>query len=239
MRIPEASGGAVTIGEPGRRWTTVRRIAAYGAALAMLPYFIIKIFWTVDGLRGGGLHEGAWSTLNWAAINGLTVGMAGLAIVLGLALGQRWGARVPAWLLLSPAWIGMGFLVSMIPLLPVSLLLAQDDWEATGSAALPAWELPLIGLSFTGFALGLAVAAPLRQAAMAAAFTGRVDEAGSAASASGPLQATAARIATAVCVGIGLPQIYWALGGAAGLERPGSGDLRGGTFSPRTTACGP
>ncbi|GII04515.1 hypothetical protein Pta02_65230 [Planobispora takensis] len=127
----------------------------------MLPYFVIKIFWTVEGLRGGGLHGGAWSTLNWAAINGMTVGMAGVAILLGLALGRRWGERIPAWLLLLPAWIGMGFLVSMIPLLPASLLPAREDWEATESAGLPSWELPLIGLSFTGFALGLAVAAPI------------------------------------------------------------------------------
>ena len=42
------------------------QVAGYGAALAMTPYLILKIFWTIDGLRGGGLHEGAWSHLNWA-----------------------------------------------------------------------------------------------------------------------------------------------------------------------------
>ncbi|MBG0826385.1 hypothetical protein HS041_01125 [Planomonospora sp. ID67723] len=40
-------------------------------------------------------------------------------------------------------------------------LLAREDWDAAGSASPPSWELPLIGLSFAGFGLGLAVAAPL------------------------------------------------------------------------------
>ncbi len=34
-------------------------MAAYGAAAAMAPYFVMKIVWTIDGLRGGGLREGA------------------------------------------------------------------------------------------------------------------------------------------------------------------------------------
>ncbi|GAT70189.1 PAT1 domain containing protein [Planomonospora sphaerica] len=226
MRIPHAPDGAAT-GEAGPRWAKARKVAAYGAALAMLPYFVIKVFWTVDGLRGGGLQDGAWSTLDWAAVNAMTVGMAGAAILLGLALGQRWGMRIPAWLLLSPAWIGMGFLVSMIPLLPVMLLLAREDRDAAGSASLPSWELPLIGLSFAGFALGLAVAGPLYAGQRwPEAFAGRVDAEGAPAGASGPLQVTAARIAMAVCAVIGLPQLYWGAGGTLGLERPGTGDLR-------------
>lgn len=196
---------------------TVRRVAAYGAALAMLPYFVIKIFWTVDGLRGGGLHEGAWSTLNWAAINGLTVAMSGLGILLGLALAQRWGMRVPGGVMVLPAWIGFGFLVPMIPILPVLLLFATGDTGSSadgGDPTLPVWEVRLVAVSFAGFALGSALAVPLYAAQRwPAAFSHRP-----AAGPPGEPVRSLALLASAVCVALGLPQLFWALGGTAGLD---------------------
>lgn len=203
---------------------SVRRVAAYGAALAMLPYFVIKIFWTIDGLRGGGLDEGAWSTLDWAAINGLTVAMSALAIMLGLALGQRWGMRIPGGALVLPAWIGTGFLVPLIPVMPLlALFVAGDDGgSGTGDLALPAWEIRLISASFAGFALGMAVAVPLYAAhRWPETFTRRP-----AGDSAGPMRAvrltepvrTLASLAIAVCVALALPQLFWGLGGTAGLD---------------------
>lgn len=195
----------------GTVWSRAGRVAAYGAAVAMTPYFVLKVFWTLDGLRGGGLHEGAWSHLDWAVINGLTVVMSGLAMLLGLALAQRWGRRVPAWLMLLPAWIGMGFLVPMIPLIPI-LAVITDTGGTTGEAPMTAGETALLSVSFAGFALGVAVAAPVYAARRwpEAFSSGDVSRLG--------LRVTMARLAAALCVALGLPQLFWALGGTFGLN---------------------
>ncbi|AVT29155.1 hypothetical protein C6361_06225 [Plantactinospora sp. BC1] len=179
----------------------------------MAPYFVMKIFWTIDGLRGGGLHEGAWSHLDWAAVNGLTVAMSGLAILLGLALAQRWGARVPAWLMLLPGWIGMGLLVPMTPLIPILALVNTNTGETATEAPMTGWEVGLLAVSFAGFALGMAIAAPvyaLRR--WPEAFSGR------SLSARHGVRVTVARLAAALCVLLGLPQLFWGFGGTIGLN---------------------
>jgi hypothetical protein len=193
----------------------VRRFAGYWAAIAMLPYLVIKIFWTVDGLRGGGLRDGAWSRLDWAAINALTVGMAGLAVLLGLALARPWGNRLPGGLLLFPAWIGGGFLVPMLPLMPILLLLTIGNTTTTttaeAAAALPALEVALVSVSFAGFALGVAVAFPLY-------VLQRWPDALKSRLPAGTVDLTTARVTAGTAAVLGLSQIYWALGGTLGLD---------------------
>jgi hypothetical protein len=196
----------------GVNWPRVGRVAAYGTALAMAPYFVLKIVWTIDGLRGGGLHDGAWSHLDWSVINGLTVAMSGLGILFGLALAQRWGMRAPAWLMLLPGWIGMGFLVPMIPLVPF-LALVSTDTGGTEEAPMAAWEVGLLSVSFAGFALGVAIAAPVYAARRwPAAF------AGPGSPGRPGVRVTVARLAAGLCVAIGLPQLFWALGNTSGLN---------------------
>ncbi|WP_326557246.1 hypothetical protein [Micromonospora sp. NBC_01796] len=198
---------------PGGYWPSVGRVAAYGAVFAMAPYFVMKVYWTIDGLRGGGLHEGAWSHLNWATINGLTVAMSGLAMLLGLALAQRWGLRVPGWLILLPGWIGMGFLVPMIPVIPFLALVSTDTGATAAEAQMTAWEIGLLSVSFAGFALGLAIAAPVYavrrwpDGLVGAGVPGRPG-----------VRVTVARLAAALCLALGLPQLFWALGGTIGLN---------------------
>jgi hypothetical protein len=197
-------------------------MAAYGAAAAMLPYFVIKIGWTVDGLTGGGRREGAWSVLDWGAVNALTVAMAGLAIVLGLALARPWGMRAPAWLLLAPGWLASGFLVSMIPVLPAVFVLSA----AAGPPGAASTFEPLVGLSFTGFALGLAVAVPgYARARWPHAFRGRVADGAEPPAAVRDLRRTAGALVAAVCAALGLVQAFWAVGGTLGLD-PASLDAR-------------
>lgn len=206
-------------GVAGPWWTKARRVAGYGAALAMLPYFIVKIFWTLEGLRGRGLHDGAWSELNWTAVNGLTVGMAGVAILLGLALGQRWGVRIPGWVVLLPAWISTGFLVPMIPILPL-LLLTSGGGDTTADQVVPAWEIALLSASFAGFGLGVAVAAPLYfWQRWPHAFRHRTAADPAVVSTTWPTARTVAKLAMAVSVALGLSQLYRALGGSFGLDQ--------------------
>lgn len=189
------------------------RVAAYGAVAAMAPYLVMKIFWTIDGLRGGGLHDGAWSHLDWAVVNGMTVAMSGLAMLLGLALAQRWGLRVPAWLMLVPSWIGMGFLVPMIPLIPLLALMDTDTGAAAAEGRMSAAEVGVLSVSFGGFALGVAIAAPIYAVRRwPAAFSGR------GVPGRPGVRVTVARLAAALCVALGLPQLCWALGATIGLN---------------------
>ncbi|WP_328475095.1 hypothetical protein OHA21_17445 [Actinoplanes sp. NBC_00393] len=196
------------------RAATIGRVAAYGAAFAMAPYFVLKIFWTLDGLHGGGLHEGAWSHLTWAVINGLTVVMSGLAMLLGLALAQPWGLRAPAWPIVVPAWIGMGFLVPMIPLIPFLALVNTDTGDSGAAAPMSAWEIGLLSVSFAGFAVGVVLAAPFYAARRwPAAFHGTDLPARTG------VLVTVARLAAALCLALGLPQLAWALGATIGLNQ--------------------
>ncbi|WP_433320189.1 hypothetical protein ACQP0U_15785 [Micromonospora sp. CA-269861] len=185
----------------------------------MVPYFVVKVIWTLDGLRGGGLHDGAWSKLDWTALNGLTVAMAGAAILLGLALGQRWGMRIPGWLILLPAWIGTGFLVPMIPILP-ALLLTTGGGDTAADVVVPAWEVALVSVSFAGFGLGMAVAVPLYVwQRWPHALTGRTPTDQAVVRTSGAVERAVANLAAAVSVALGLPQLYWGLGGSLGLDQ--------------------
>jgi hypothetical protein len=211
-----------------------RQVAAYFAALAMLPYFLLKVFWVGDGLHGGGMHTGVWKTLDWVAVNAMTVAMAGTAIVLGLALGQRWGLRLPAWSLLLPAGVGMGFLCSVLPLVPVLAALPDAGADPAGpKLPMAAWEVGMISVSFAGFGLGLAVAVPLYVRERWPALFARPD-----ALRGGGLEGTArtgvhdhdhvrylwvslARAATVVCAVLAVAQTYWAFGGTLGLDPQG------------------
>jgi hypothetical protein len=93
------------------------------------------------------------SRAGWIALNTATIVMAGIGIVVALALVRPWGLRIPARLLVAGSWIGAGFLVPLLPYALVGLF----DIEG---GELPAWEAVLIQAGFVGMGLGLAVALP-------------------------------------------------------------------------------
>ncbi|NUW34341.1 hypothetical protein HTZ77_23295 [Nonomuraea sp. SMC257] len=186
----------------------LRRVAAFTAAGSMSLYLMVKIVWIVLELRHG--------TADWVMLNLVTVVMALTGITLGLALGQSWGMRLPAWLVLPFAWIGSGFLVSLLPYMLVSAFLAQDSPSPGDGAALPAWEGVFISVGFAGMAVGLVVALPLYLAERwPHAFAGRVGRVGlvglpaSEAGRAWPLLPAAA---------LAVVWSFWAAGGTAGLN---------------------
>ncbi|MEO3754578.1 hypothetical protein [Streptomyces sp. B6B3] len=212
------------------RWDGMGRIGGYGAALAMTPYLVIKISWVVGALFGL-LPTGGDATLaEWVVLNGATVVMAGVGIALALALVRPWGMRIPGPPLALAAWVGAGFLVSVLPFAVVGSLLGSDDAEPDGAAdgpaatdpggdagaTLPAWEAGLIQAGFVGMGLGLALALPgyLRRR-WPTAFAGRLGD--------GPGRSSvrwAIRSAIAAGAVPGAVWLYWAAGGTAGLAHP-------------------
>jgi hypothetical protein len=135
------------------RWERVGGLAAYGAALALTPYLLIKVSWVAGALAGLLPTGDGMSTSGWIALNTATIVMAGIGIVVALALVRPWGLRIPARLLVAGSWIGAGFLVPLLPYALVGLF----DLEG---GELPAWEAVLIQAGFVGMGLGLAVALP-------------------------------------------------------------------------------
>lgn len=135
------------------RWERVGEVAAYGAALALTPYLLIKVSWVAGALVGVLPAGDGMSTAGWVALNVATIVMSGVGIVVALALVRPWGLRIPARLLVAGSWIGAGFLVPLLPYAVVGL------FDIDGGS-MPDWEAALIQAGFVGMGLGLAVALP-------------------------------------------------------------------------------
>lgn len=212
------------------RWDRIGRRAAYGAALALLPYVLIKVSWVIGSLAGLAPVGGGFSLAGWVLFNMVTVGMAGTGIALALALVRPWGMRIPGWLVAFCAWTGSGFLVSVLPYSMLSALLDSGSGDRGGDddPVMPGWEAALVQFGFVGMGLGLAVALPayLRRR-WPAAFTGRVgDGAGDGRGTGDGEGATTGSGAgtppwsAAVAAVVGLVWLYWAAGGTLGIARP-------------------
>lgn len=212
------------------------RVAAYGAALALTPYLLIKVSWVVGSLLGVLPVGDGFGMAGWVVLNTVTIGMAAVGIALALALVRPWGMRLPGPPLAFCAWVGAGFLVSVLPFALLSPLLGTSRNGGTDSGggtdggggsggddlAMPVWEGVLVQCGFVGMGLGLAVALPayLRRR-WPDPFTGHLGDS-PAARAPGP-----ARVPpwpAAVAGALGLAWLYWAAGGTAGLSHPGTAD---------------
>ncbi|MFF7122071.1 hypothetical protein [Streptomyces sp. NPDC008240] len=200
------------------RLDRVGRLAAYGAALVMTPYALIKISWVVGSLAGLLPIGDGFDLTGWVVLNTVTIGMAAIGMAVALALVRPWGMRIPGPLVAFVAWVGTGFLVPLLPYAVLDPLLglsgdASQRHEGSGPA-MPGWEAALIQISFVGMGLGLALALPayLRRR-WPEVFEGRVGD-------DGGRGRRPALWAAAVAAVIGAVWVYWALGGTAGVARP-------------------
>ncbi|MFD8979857.1 hypothetical protein [Streptomyces sp. NPDC059564] len=196
------------------RWDRVGRNAAYGAALALSPYLLIKVSWVVGSLMGVVPIGNGFGLAEWVVLNTVTVGMAVIGIALALALVRPWGMRIPGALVAFCSWVGSGFLVSALPFgLFSALLNVGGDSQGVGGddPAMPVWEGVLVEFSFVGMGLGLALAVPayLRRR-WPDAFIGRAGD--------GPR--TVPPWAAVVGAVVGLVWLYWAVGGTLGIAHP-------------------
>jgi hypothetical protein len=192
-------------------------MAAYGAALALTPYLLIKVSWVVGSLLGLLPVGAGFGMAEWVVLNTATIGMAGVGITVALALVRPWGMRIPGTPLAFCAWVGTGFLVPVLPYAVVSSLLGPaDDSAGSGSDAdpsMPGWEAALVQIGFVGMGLGLAIALPayLRRR-WPDAFAGRLGDGSDGSRMAPPWMAV-------VSAAVGLVWLYWAVGGTAGVAR--------------------
>jgi hypothetical protein len=206
-----------------RRDVSVRAVSAYGAALAMAPYLLIKISWVIGVWSDLLPRPEHWSVAGFVVLNTVTIGMSATGIALALALIRPWGERIPGVVVLSGAWIGCGFLVPMIPYAMLDTLVsAGNDASGTDTSVMPGWEGSLIQTSFIGMGVGLAVALPFYlRARWPAAFAGRVTD-GRPADVFRPGRTMLALGGTLV---VSVLDLYWAAGGTIGLRHPAAREL--------------
>ncbi|MFI0975762.1 hypothetical protein ACH4SP_01890 [Streptomyces sp. NPDC021093] len=207
------------------RWDRIGRGASYGAALALLPYLLIKVTWVIGALVGVLPTGMGLGVAEWAVLNTVTIGMAAIGIGTALALVRPWGMRIPGPLVGFCAWVASGFLVSILPFALFSPFLGggdereKVDGPVEEGVTMPAWEAVLIQCGFVGMGLCLAVAIPayLRRRWPDALPDGRLGD--------GPR--TARPWAAVVAALVGLVWLYWAFGGTVGLSDPSVGGAEG------------
>jgi hypothetical protein len=181
----------------------------------MSLYLVVKVIWIMASLVGHGPSD--VGTAGWVGLNAVTVGMSAVGVMLGLALAQRWGRRLPALPTIFFSWVGVGFLVPMLPYMVISAVLDavgvdRDGGRAGGSESAPGWEMVFISVGFAGMAAGLAVALPIYlRERWPSHFLGRIGQSRSRASGW-------ARPGTLAAVVLGLLWLYWGFGGTIGLD---------------------
>lgn len=129
-----------------------RIIACYAAILGTFPYLTLKVAWLTGGTLG--LTEPSFvdsPVLRLA--NVVTAGMDAVAILLAFALTYPWGRRLPAPLVLLPAWVATGLLGPIVLVSPV----IGADLLAPPSGELPmriwVWAVVYGGFAWQGAAL--------------------------------------------------------------------------------------
>ncbi|MFJ6657979.1 hypothetical protein ACIQNG_16670 [Streptomyces sp. NPDC091377] len=204
-------------------WDRIGRFAAYGAALALTPYALIKVAWVVGSLLGLLPVGAGFGKAEWVVLNTATIGMAVIGIAVALALVRPWGMRIPGAPFAFCAWVGTGFLVPVLPYAVLSSLLGSGDGspEKDGDAgpSMPVWEAALVQMGFVGMGLGLALALPMYvRRRWPEMFAGRLGDGGGG-------SPRVPSWTTVVGPVVGSVWLYWAFGGTVGVARLGDRDL--------------
>jgi hypothetical protein len=203
----------------------VRPLIGYVTIACALPYLALKANWLAGGELGVA-NAGIMREASMVALNVVTAGMDLVGIAIALAFTHAWGQRVPAWLVLPPAWVAMGLLVRFVLAVPLtSLAKALAAGGAASSSAVAAavgiepvhpWVYLLVYGNFVGFGLGLSLAFMLYarvrwRVLFLSSMTAR------AANATRAVQMPLAFAAALIAAALGAVHIAWACGATLGL----------------------
>ncbi|WP_327676084.1 hypothetical protein [Kitasatospora sp. NBC_00458] len=195
----------------------IRAVAAGTAVAATVPYLTLKLLWLTGhpvGAGDGDAMDDLW------LVNLLTFGMDAIAVVLALAFVRPWGRRAPAGLLLFPMWVATGLLGTILVALPVfllsSLVLGPEVPAAGADDGPSGWVFPVVygGFAVQGLALitGFLLYARQRWSGL---LSDRIGDLPSSPTLT--VQRSFACVAAPLAAGVAAAQLYWALGGDAGL----------------------
>lgn len=198
--------------------------AAWISAVGCLPYLFLKVVWTLD-MPVGISDRSLLDSNGWVASNALMAVIELTGLLLVLALTRPWARRVPAWLLLFPAWVGTGLLFQVVVgAVLVGLFSASSQTSGGSTAEIQPWVFVMVysGFAVQGVALAIAFACHVRArwGWLLVERTGEVLARRTARVRSWPEDHLAgmAEIAAGFAVAMALVFGYWALGGSFGLS---------------------
>lgn len=161
MNTPTSPESSHEAQPPTTRATRTRRVAFWTAVLPCLPYLALKTIWISGGQLGippdSELLDGEVDTA-MKLLNGLTLLLDGAVIVLALVFSRDLGRRLPAWLLVGPAWVATGLLAPIVTGYPVSVVVGLiDDAPPGGEGFLEPWVFMMVygGFLVQGVSLGV------------------------------------------------------------------------------------
>lgn len=142
-----------------RRWQVV---AFCALVVSVAPYGLIKIAWLASSDFGmkPGMGMGEMGTPRFIIGNTITIAMDALSVVLGLALIQPWGRRIPAWSVVMVGGAATGLLAPILIGLPAGSVLqlaVEGSLTSGGEGNLEGWTFGIIYGGFGMMAVALAV----------------------------------------------------------------------------------
>ena len=199
----------------------LRRMALYAAALATLPYVVVKLMWLGGSELGMTGREGAeeMSGTRFVVGNVLTVVLMAAALAFLVALTRPWARRVPARLVFVLGAGATGLLAPILLGLPLGIavqLVIEGSVKPDDDTGLAPW---VFGVVYSGFGL-LAVA----MAILVAAYV--VDRWGRLLTQPPPRPSSPATLAGALgLLSFGAAMIYWGVAGPGttgpqGMDQP-------------------
>jgi hypothetical protein len=208
----------------------VRPLVGYATIACATPYLALKVIW----LQGGELgvaNVGMMRDTSMVALNIVTAGMDLVGITIALAFTHAWGQRVPAWLVLPPAWVAMGLLVRFVLAVPLTLLARALTFGGTppspsaiavATGPVHSWVYMLVYGEFVGLGIGLSLAFVLYARVRWRAVFQPADAAQACSDAMTPNATRAAQVSLAVpaalmAAALGALHVAWAGGAALGV----------------------
>ncbi|MEX5717342.1 hypothetical protein [Geodermatophilus maliterrae] len=202
-----------------------RVVIGYLVVAAILPYLLLKAAW-IAGSTIGFATESSVDPGVLLGGNILTAGMELVAIVVVLAFTHDWGMRLPAWLVLLPAWVGTGLLAPFVVAGPLVVLSVATAASPVGDGSFEPWVGPVVYSSFGAQALGIALTFALYARARWARLLR--SRAGCRSAGPHPLLTPAVWIAAVLLAAVAAARLLWALDPAAAASF-GLTDARGTT----------
>ncbi|WP_051116338.1 hypothetical protein [Amycolatopsis nigrescens] len=197
----------------------LRLVAGWVAGCAAGVYTGIKIVWVAGGTLGLS-DPSAAGTAEWIVANVVTGAIGLMGVLVALALTQRWGLRVPAWLIAMPMWVGTGLLTPFIMLGPLLV------FSLTSDESLQGWVFGVVYGSFAVLGISLLVAVALyTRARWPELFRGTTRDVARGATHS--VQVPLAWVAGIVAAGPAVVRGSWLFGGTFGLSGAARQEWRG------------
>ena len=219
-----ATDTAVAVGAAAPKPGRARQIVCWATVAAVLPYLCLKLCW-LSGSTVGLTKPQLAESPTLSALNTLTLAMDSVAALVALALTYRWGRRIPAWLLLPPMWVASGFLGTAVLVVPLQIAVdaASGSSFSAPNGFLASWVYALVYGGFMVQGIGLLIAFALYSGARWPILS--ASPAAARSSVPRPLSIVIVLFAALTA----LPELYWALGGTAGLpaREAAAGDVNG------------